>query len=844
MPKKKGKQLSFIALLRKKLGSMGILALALIAAVALPVFLLQANQSNLSTHAATSYPPTTGTQHYLYNFTDGMMYVYDIDNNFNLVYSIAQPTTSGVRGMVASPTDGMLYIAYGGAGGSTGTGGLLKYNLLTNTVVWQKPYTFGIDSPGITPDGKTVYLAEGEFSGTNLWAVIDTATGNVITTITAGTGPHNTIVSLNGKHVYMAARYTPSDYIADTATNTVIGSFGPLKNGGGRPFTINGTETYAFTTQESYLGFQISDLTTGQVKYTVPVTGFTNNGSMLIPDHGISLSPDEKEIYLVDGVNDYVHVFDVSNIANAPPTQVADIKLTTPISGQSESSCAYDCGKEGWMLHSTSGKYVFVGDAGDVIDTTTRTVAAHIPTLANSRKYIEIDWQNGQPSFTTNRYGLGYVTTPLPPTTPTPSFSPTPSPVPGAIVAQDTFQRANQSFWGTASDGNVWAGDANVNGVFSIANNTGQAANGNTNYNAILGGKITNAELLFSGSMSKFSSSNIGGVLRWTDTNNWYKAYIDGANFIVQKKVNGTTTTLKSVPFAASAGVNYSIRFQASGTNFFAKVWPTASTEPATWMISATDTTFSSGFAGLRPSINGTIKANYTSFTVTTLAGSATPTPTPSTTAVTSTPTTAPVLTFTPTPTPVVSAGIISQDTFQRANQTFWGTASDGNTWTSDAATNSIFTITGNTGQVKGGSTAYNAILGASAANEQVFFTGSMSTFSGTNLGAVIRWKDTNNWYKAYIDGTNLVMQKKVNGTTTTITSLAFKATAGTNYSLRFQIVGSTLSAKVWPTASVEPSGWTVTGTDTALTSGYCGLRMQVASGITATYTSFVAMSL
>ena len=41
---------------------------------------------------------------------------------------------------------------------------------------------------------------EGEFSGSNLWAVIDTSTGNVITTIAAGTGPHDTIVSLNGQH--------------------------------------------------------------------------------------------------------------------------------------------------------------------------------------------------------------------------------------------------------------------------------------------------------------------------------------------------------------------------------------------------------------------------------------------------------------------------------------------------------------------------------------------------------------------------------------------------------------------------------------------------------------------
>ncbi|HSW88361.1 MAG TPA: hypothetical protein VLG12_04310 [Candidatus Saccharimonadales bacterium] len=643
MAKKKGKKITVSAWFRKhkkRIINIGILSVAFTAALLLPVFLLQSKQSNLSTHAATSYPPTTGTQHYLYNFTDGTMYVYDIDNNFSQVYTIAQPTTStGIRGMVASPTDAMMYIAYGGAGGSSGNGGLLKYNLLTNTVVWTKSYNFGIDSPGITPDGKTIYLADGEFSGSNLWYVIDTATGNVITSITAGTGPHNTIVSLNGKHVYMAARYTASDYIADTATNSVIGTIGPLKNGGGRPFTINGTETYAFTTQESYLGFQVSDITTGKVKYTVPVTGFSNNGSMLIPNHGISLSPDEKEIYLIDGPNDYVHVFDVSNIATAAPTQVANIKLTKAISGQSESSCAYDCGKEGWMLHSTSGRYVFVGDAGDVIDTTTRTVVANIPTLANSRKYIEIDWQDGHPSFTTNRYGLGYITnsstTPSPtltgivtPTissgsTVTPTLSPTitltPTPNPTGTIAQDTFIRANQSHWGTASDGHAWSSDAATNAIFTITNNTGQVKSGSTAYNAIIGNSATNAQILFSGSMNSFSNANMGSVLRWRDTNNWYKAYIDGSNLVIQKKLNGATATIKSVTFKATTATNYSLRFQIIGSTLSAKVWPSASVEPVAWTATGTDTSFSSGYCGLRMQVASGITATYTSFVATAL---------------------------------------------------------------------------------------------------------------------------------------------------------------------------------------------------------------------------------
>ena len=72
----------------------------------------------------------------------------------------------------------------------------------------------------------------------------------------------------------------------------------------------------------------------------------------------------------------------------------------------------------------------------------------------------------------------------------------------------------------------------------------------------MLGPVATDSEVIFSGSLSSFQYTNMGAVLHWTDTNDWYKAYIDGANLVVQKKVNGTATTLKTVPFAATAGTS------------------------------------------------------------------------------------------------------------------------------------------------------------------------------------------------------------------------------------------------------------------------------------------------
>ena len=224
----------------------------------------------------------------------------------------------------------------------------------------------------------------------------------------------------------------------------------------------------------------------------------------------------------------------------------------------------------------------------------------------------------------------------------------------------------------------------------------------------------------------------------------------------------------------------------------------------------------------------------------TTATPAATTTPTP-----TSTPTPTATPTNTPTPTPTPTSGTtLGTDTFQRPNQALWGTASDGQTWGGDANSRSVFSISGNTGLVTNtGSSSYSAVLGPTATNAEVYATASLSSLSSSNFGAVLRWTDGNNWYKAYIDGTSLIIQKKVNGATTILASVPFSATAGTSYTIHFRVVGSTLTANVWAASGSEPGGWMVTANDSTFTAGYCGMRFLTQSG-TATVTSFQANSL
>ena len=348
--------------------------------------------------------------HYEYVFPDEGMYVYDIDAGQRLVAHVRFPMAKGIRGVAVSPTTHTLFISYGGDGGNQGNGSMLAYDLVGRRIIWQRSYSTGIDSMAVSPDGRRIYMPTGELSSGSEWLVIDAAGGGVVASIRGGTGPHNTIVGLSGRYVYLGGRNHDYLEVADTTTNQVVRNVGPLRSGV-RPFTINGRETLAFTTATGYLGFQVSSLTTGQVLYTQNFAGFTYNPSTFpasAPSHGISLSPNERQVWAIDAPNGYVHVYDVSHLPAQGPRLLANIALRHTLSG-AEEPCTYDCARDGWVQHSRDGRFVYVGDSGDVLSTATFKPVAFIPTLRQTRKMLEIDWRGGVPIATTTRSGLGYV---------------------------------------------------------------------------------------------------------------------------------------------------------------------------------------------------------------------------------------------------------------------------------------------------------------------------------------------------------------------------------------------------------------------------------------------------
>lgn len=227
---------------------------------------------------------------------------------------------------------------------------------------------------------------------------------------------------------------------------------------------------------------------------------------------------------------------------------------------------------------------------------------------------LEIRTNRGTPTPTKNQ--------PLAPTaTAKPSMPSTPTAGGVTILAQDSFHRANQVFWGTASDGRQWTGDANSIEVFSIVGGAGHIDHAQGAFNAVLGSANTNAEVIFSGVTNQFVQDqvNMGAVLRWTSGNNWYKALIDGTRLQILRRVNGQITPLGSVPFAARGGILYTLRFRAVGAALFAKAWPGNQPEPTGWMLTTMDTSLSTGLGGLRFLLQSGTVVKVTAFRETTV---------------------------------------------------------------------------------------------------------------------------------------------------------------------------------------------------------------------------------
>ena len=439
---------------------------------------------------------------------------------------------------------------------------------------------------------------------------------------TSGAGPWDIAIDQNGK-IWFTEHYTNKIGELDPSTDTITEISTPASNSQPYGIVVDASNNIWFTENNSAVAL-IGEYTSGGVLNEYKIR---NTTSVNLTPHLITIDP-TGNIWWTEGWAGKIGELKATKAVPGTKTGVTEYaypRICTSCTSAHTSGISVDGYGQIWFDDSEQETF------GSFPDTGTGSFSIYFaPTTQNGHPHdgLNVDSQNRIwfPEEFVNKVAEAVQTI----VTPSPTTILTTSPTPMITLAQDTFQRPNQAEWGVASDGQTWGGGANTNSVFSIVNSSGQVSNGTGTYSAVLGVTAPDAEVLFSGSVSTYTNTNLGAVLRWQNSKNFYKAYIDKTSFVIQKRYHNIVTTLGSVPFAATAGTSYTIRFQTVGTTLHAKVWQTGTTEPTDWMITVTDTSLLSGLCGLQMHTASGTSVNYTSFLATAPEGVRTPGLTPS----------------------------------------------------------------------------------------------------------------------------------------------------------------------------------------------------------------------
>jgi hypothetical protein len=225
---------------------------------------------------------------------------------------------------------------------------------------------------------------------------VDAMTGAVVGKIVPKSRSHNTICGLDGSRAYLAGLASPYLTVVDGKSFQEVMKVGPFSHSI-RPFTVNGAQSLAFVNVNERLGFEVGDLKTGKMLHRVEVAGYKPGPVKRhgCPSHGVGLTPDEKELWVVDAFNTSVHVFDATVM---PPRQKQSIKLKD---------------EPGWVTFTMDGRYAYPS-TGDVIDPKTKKIVTELKDESGrpvmSEKLLEIIVRDGKPVRAGDQFGLGRKT--------------------------------------------------------------------------------------------------------------------------------------------------------------------------------------------------------------------------------------------------------------------------------------------------------------------------------------------------------------------------------------------------------------------------------------------------
>jgi DNA-binding beta-propeller fold protein YncE len=309
--------------------------------------------------------------------------IFDIDNGHKFVRRIDVPIfKEGLRGFTGNLKTRRVYY-------STTNRRLGCFDLETEKVVWDQTYPAGCDRSAITLDGKKIYAPtgwwyKGDDSG---FLVVNADNGDLIKRINVGPQAHNSIVSLDGRFLYLGT--TTMLTVFDPTNDSIIRQIKDVGERGIFPYTMDSKNRIGYICLGNHVGFDVVNLQTGAVLHRV----FPAGERIPHRTHGAGLTPDETELWISDQVGKKLFIFDATKM---PPTPKGHVELSQ--------------GGHGWVCFSLDGKYAW-SHTPDVFDLKTKKLVATLKdengTPVSSSKFIEVHVRDGKVVQMGHEFGLG-----------------------------------------------------------------------------------------------------------------------------------------------------------------------------------------------------------------------------------------------------------------------------------------------------------------------------------------------------------------------------------------------------------------------------------------------------
>jgi hypothetical protein len=328
------------------------------------------------------YISTPDAAQSIYKSGQGIL-IFDIDQGHKFVRRIDIPAfKEGLRGFTGNLKTHRAYF-------STSNHRVGAFDLETEKIVWDKTYEEGADRSSVTLDGKKVYVPTGywDLAANGGMLVLNGETGELIKRITVGPAAHNTLVSLNGRFLYLGSQTMFT--VFDTRDEKVIRQIPDVGERGIFPYTVDSRNRIAYVCLGNHVGFDVVDLETGKVPHRV----FAGKEPIAHRTHGAALTPDEKELWISDQVGKKLFIYDATKM---PPEPKGEVELSQ--------------GGHGWVIFSLDGRYAWT-HTPDVFDAKTRKLIATLKdengAPVSGSKYFEVHFRDGKVVEMGSEFGLG-----------------------------------------------------------------------------------------------------------------------------------------------------------------------------------------------------------------------------------------------------------------------------------------------------------------------------------------------------------------------------------------------------------------------------------------------------